>query len=33
MKRVNLEWLEQNVPCSQACPVKTEAGRYCALIA
>jgi len=33
MKRVNLEWLEQNVPCLQACPVKTEAGRYCALIA
>ena len=33
MKLVNLEWLEQNVPCFQACPVKTQAGRYCALIA
>ncbi|MGO9257259.1 MAG: FAD-dependent oxidoreductase [Bryobacteraceae bacterium] len=33
MKQVNPEWLEQNVPCVQACPVKTEAGRYCALIA
>ncbi|MBI3683878.1 MAG: FAD-dependent oxidoreductase, partial [Acidobacteria bacterium] len=33
MRLVNLEWLEQNVPCFQACPVKTQAGRYCALIA
>ncbi len=33
MKLVNLEWLEQNVPCSRACPVRTQAGRYCALIA
>ncbi len=33
MKLVNLEWLEQNVPCFQACPVRTQAGRYCALIA
>jgi formate dehydrogenase beta subunit len=33
MKLVNLEWLEQNVPCVQACPVKTQAGRYCTLIA
>lgn len=33
MKLVDLEWLEQNVPCSQACPVKTQAGRYCTLIA
>jgi formate dehydrogenase beta subunit len=32
-KLVNLEWLEQNVPCFQACPVRTQAGRYCALIA
>ena len=33
VKLVNLEWLERNVPCFQACPVKTQAGRYCALIA
>jgi len=33
MKLVNVEWLEQNVPCFQACPVRTQAGRYCALIA
>lgn len=33
VKLVNLEWLEQNVPCCQACPVRTEAGRYCALVA
>jgi len=33
MKLVNQEWLEQNVPCLQACPVKTQAGQYCALIA
>ncbi|MBI5280633.1 MAG: FAD-dependent oxidoreductase [Candidatus Solibacter usitatus] len=33
MKLVNLEWLEGNVPCSQACPVRTQAGRYCAMIA
>jgi NADPH-dependent glutamate synthase beta subunit-like oxidoreductase/NAD-dependent dihydropyrimidine dehydrogenase PreA subunit len=33
MKLVNPEWLEQNVPCFQACPVRTQAGRYCALIA
>lgn len=33
MKLVDLEWLEKNVPCCQACPVKTQAGRYCTLIA
>ena len=33
MKLVNQEWLERNVPCLQACPVKTQAGQYCALIA
>src|SRR6266508_2678798 len=29
----NLEWLERNFPCKQACPVHTEAGKYVALIA
>ena len=32
-KLVDLEWLESNVPCMQACPVHTEAGRYVSLIA
>jgi formate dehydrogenase beta subunit len=32
-KFVDLEWLESNFPCKQACPVHTEAGRYVALIA
>ena len=32
-KLVDLEWLESNVPCMQACPVHTQAGRYVALIA
>lgn len=32
-KRVNLDWLKANVPCMQACPVHTNAGRYVALIA
>ena len=30
---VNVEWLERNFPCKQACPVHTEAGKYVALIA
>jgi formate dehydrogenase beta subunit len=32
-KLVDLEWLESNFPCMQACPVHTEAGRYVTLIA
>lgn len=32
-KLVNLEWLQQNVPCQQACPVLTNAGGYVSLIA
>ncbi|MHB8653894.1 MAG: FAD-dependent oxidoreductase [Terriglobia bacterium] len=32
-KLVDLEWLESNFPCMQACPVHTQAGRYVALIA
>jgi len=32
-KLVNLEWLESNFPCMQACPVHTQAGRYVTLIA
>jgi NADPH-dependent glutamate synthase beta subunit-like oxidoreductase len=32
-KLVDLEWLESNFPCMQACPVYTQAGRYVALIA
>src|SRR5215470_18876992 len=32
-KLVDLDWLESNFPCMQACPVHTEAGRYVALIA
>ena len=32
-KRVDLDWLESNFPCMQACPVHTQAGRYIALIA
>ena len=30
---VDLEWLESNFPCMQACPVHTQAGRYVSLIA
>ncbi|HYV42611.1 MAG TPA: FAD-dependent oxidoreductase, partial [Thermoanaerobaculia bacterium] len=33
MAEFNLEWLERNFPCKQACPVHTEAGKYVALIA
>ncbi len=32
-KPVNSAWLEANVPCSAACPVNTQAGRYVAAIA
>jgi NADPH-dependent glutamate synthase beta subunit-like oxidoreductase/NAD-dependent dihydropyrimidine dehydrogenase PreA subunit len=32
-KLVDLDWLESNFPCMQACPVHTQAGRYVALIA
>jgi formate dehydrogenase (NADP+) beta subunit len=32
-KLVDLEWLETNFPCMQACPVHTPAGRYVSLIA
>jgi formate dehydrogenase beta subunit len=32
-KIVDLEWLESNFPCMQACPVHTQAGRYVSLIA
>ena len=32
-KLVDLEWLESNFPCMQACPVHTQAGRYVTLIA
>jgi len=32
-KLVDLEWLESNFPCTQACPVHTQAGRYVSLIA
>ena len=32
-KLVDLEWLESNFPCMQACPVHTNAGRYVSLIA
>ncbi len=32
-KFVDLDWLESNFPCMQACPVHTEAGRYVAAIA
>jgi formate dehydrogenase beta subunit len=31
--RVGAEWLDQNVPCTQACPVLTRAGRYVSAIA
>ncbi len=30
---VGTEWLDQNVPCTQACPVLTRAGRYVSAIA
>ena len=30
---VDLEWLESNFPCMQACPAHTQAGRYVSLIA
>jgi len=32
-KLVDLDWLQSNFPCMQACPVHTQAGRYVALIA
>jgi formate dehydrogenase (NADP+) beta subunit len=32
-KLVDVDWLESNFPCMQACPVHTQAGRYVALIA
>ncbi len=32
-KLVDLDWLESNFPCMQACPVHTDAGRYVAAIA
>ncbi|HEV2493760.1 MAG TPA: FAD-dependent oxidoreductase [Terriglobia bacterium] len=32
-KLVDLEWLESNFPCMQACPAHTQAGRYVTLIA
>ena len=32
-KVVDLEWLESNFPCMQACPVHTQAGRYVSMIA
>ena len=32
-KLVDLDWLESNFPCMQACPVHTQAGRYVHLIA
>src|SRR5260370_24469364 len=32
-KLVDLEWLESNFPCMQACPMPTQAGRYVSLIA
>ncbi|MGA2457110.1 MAG: FAD-dependent oxidoreductase [Terriglobales bacterium] len=32
-KLVDLEWLQSNFPCMQACPVPTQAGRYVSLIA
>jgi formate dehydrogenase beta subunit len=32
-KLVDLDWLESNFPCMQACPVHTQAGRYVALVA
>jgi formate dehydrogenase (NADP+) beta subunit len=32
-KLVDLQWLESNFPCMQACPVHTQAGRYVSLIA
>ena len=30
---VGAEWLDRNVPCTQACPVLTNAGRYVTAIA
>jgi formate dehydrogenase beta subunit len=33
LKKVNTEWLEDNFPCMNGCPVNTEAGRYVNLIA
>jgi len=32
-KLVDLQWLESNFTCMQACPVHTQAGRYVSLIA
>jgi formate dehydrogenase (NADP+) beta subunit len=31
-KTVDVDWLESNFPCMQACPVHTQAGRYVHLI-
>jgi formate dehydrogenase beta subunit len=33
VRSVGSEWLDQNVPCTQACPVLTRAGRYVSAIA
>ncbi len=33
LRFANLEWLDSNFPCMNACPVHTESGRYVALIA
>ncbi len=30
---VGAEWLDDNVPCTRACPVLTNAGRYVSAIA
>ena len=30
---VGAEWFDQNVPCTQACPVLTNAGQYVSQIA
>ncbi|MDP9234304.1 MAG: 4Fe-4S ferredoxin, partial [Actinomycetota bacterium] len=32
-QNVGAEWFDANVPCTQACPVLTNAGRYVAAIA
>jgi len=32
-RTVGADWLDQNVPCTQACPVLTRAGRYVSAIA
>lgn len=33
IKYVDLDWLDSNFPCTKACPVHTQAGRYVALLA